>query len=373
MCQAGPVYLWIYLILLLSSSLTSAKNYDVYRADYAKGAFCVALAGACASDNNPENSFFQNPASLQAGSPDWVYDGDYNPSDNTEPGMKTSNEISDATYMGGIAKSGDEWGVGIAFSGRLSNVKAQSTIFDDSDIGHPINTTNSSTTLMFNIPIAKKVTPQFTAGVAVIGLYYRETLAVEGSSASKTTAINKLPKLGLSIGGLYSINSYFRVGSWLRLPITYDVNQYLKYQGFGSPVTINETVSLMYPYMSATGISIMPWADQRTIFFDIDVIGTTLYGYERTLDSFERETNDHVLRAKGRIAVLEPHLAWRSPWWAGSDGTYTVGAYYETSRWRDLPSRFHGVVSVAYKFSLGEPIVALDYAKDFMGLQISFR
>ena len=366
--------LFLGIISIASAPVASfAKNYDAYRSDYAKGAFCSAIAGACASDFNPENSFFQNPASLESSTPDLVYDGDYNPSDNLEPGMKVGNEVSDSTFMGGVAHAGPEWGLGFAFSGRLSQVKASSTLFDDNDVARDIKTTTSGTTLTFNIPAAIKLTPNLVVGAALLGLYYKENINIEEAPSSNSSAIDKLPKLGLSIGALFTLNQYFRVGSWFRTPITYSVHQHIDYQKFGSPLIFDEDINLKYPFMSATGISIMPWGDTRTLFVDIDVVGTTLYGFERTLDTFEGAANDRALRAKGRKAVIEPHIAWRSPWWTESLGTFTVGYYFETSRWRGLPGRNHLVASVSYKLSLGEPIIALDVAPDYFGMQISFR
>ncbi len=366
----------VLVICLLSySSIGYAKFYDMYRADYTKGAFCSALAGACASDNNPENSFFQNPASLESAGTELVYDGDFNPSDNLEPGMKTSSVLDQSTYMGGIAIAGPMWGYGLSMSGRSSSVNASATLVDDQDRSQSLNTKNSSTTIFFNFPFAKRVSPKFSVGIALLGMYYLESFEIENSPKSKTNSLDKFPQLGLSLGYLYSFSNYFRIGSWFRSPITYYVKQEIDVQQFSNQVRITEDLGLNYPLIFSNGISYMLWGDQRTFLLDLDLVGKTTNGFERTLDVFSTAVNETsaAARFKGRKIALEPHLAWRSPWWTGAKGTYTLGTYYENGRWDKIFGRIHGVTSVAYELGIFEAIVAVDVAKEYFNLLFSFR
>ena len=88
---------------------SSARYYDLYRADYTKGSYCSAIGGACASDIDFDNSFFQNSASLTAGGADFDYDYDYIEGNNLEPGMKGANSVSETSFMFAIAYSKRNW------------------------------------------------------------------------------------------------------------------------------------------------------------------------------------------------------------------------------------------------------------------------
>lgn len=354
-----------------------AKYYDMYRSDYAKGAFCSAIAGACASDDNPENSFFQNPAALESGPSDFIYDADYNPADNLEPGMKTSTEVNSTTYMGGFGFTGTEWGAALSFAGRTSQVKASATLYDDQNNTKEISTTTSNKTMFFSLPVAKRLLPQWSVGIGVSAFYYSESFDVLGSLSSKTVNVDNVPQLGFTAGTLWSASKYYRFGAWFRTPITFYVHQNIDIQQFSNVIHVEEDVGLKYPWVLASGLSLMPWGDKRTILLDLDVIGTTSEGYERTLDTFSSVANgtSSASRAKGRDVALEPHLAWRSPWIPNPKFTYSLGTYYENGRWAGIDGRVHGVAGLAYHVGWAgvETILMLDVAREFFGLQFSFR
>ena len=352
-----------------------AFTYDMYRNDYAKGAFCTAIAGACAADIDPANSYFQNPASLEMGEPGLNFDGDYKPADNIEPGMKTSNQVTENTFMGGVGYAGDQFGWAFSISGRTNNVKSNASFLNELDQVRTLASEDSNLTLLFNIPVAYRINSDLSVGASLNGIYYSEKITVEGAKVSATSAVNKFPSFSLRFGSIYRLSPYFRIGGWLRTPMTFSVVQDLNYSTSTFSVNSSERVDLHYPFMSSIGLSFMPFADKRTILFDLEFVGTTLYGFERTLDTFDSASNTSVKRAKGHKMVIQPHLAWRSPWTEGSLGTYYLGTHYESSRWEGLSGRIHGVTGVSYVVkSLDiETILAIDLASDFVSLQVSFR
>ena len=362
-------------VLWIISLDATASIYDMYRSDYVKGAFCVAVAGACSADKNLENSFYQNPASLESGEPDLVYDADYNPSNNLEPGMNVGDKINSAFYTAGIARAGDVWGFGFAFSALTASVDAQASLSDSfTGEARTVATNNSSTTFLFNIPISMRLSSKWSLGLSLNGMYYQESFKVTGSPKSSTASVDRLPQIGVTLGGVYIPNEIIRYGSWLRTPITYYVQQNIVTQVASTQTAVVELVGLSYPILFSNGISITPFHDLKTILFDLDLIGTTANGQERTLDRFATvENSSAFLRAKGRSIAIEPHLAWRAPWWEGSKGTYTLGSYYENGRWDQISGRLHAVTSLAYDLKFAELIVALDVARSYTNIQFSFR
>ncbi len=379
--RQNPLARVVELILLQTLTFTTSSYsdyYDIYRADYPKGAFCAAIAGSCASDNDPENSFFQNPAAIAPLSVEegyFIFDGDFNPGGNLEPGMNTGGEISETTFMGGFGYFETTWGAGLAFQGRMASLSTNATL--KSTLGEQkISSTTESSTLLINFPFAVKLTSSLSAGASIYITRYSETLGLEGATA-KTSDYHKIPTLGFSLGLLCDWKT-FRYGSWFRSANSYWVVQEFSLNRLGNNISTSEIIGLHLPWVWSNGISLLPFDDEKTILFDLDLIGMTSEGFQRTLDVFA--TSDSVsFRKKGRYLTLEPHLAWRSPWWHGSKGTYYLGSYYETPRWEGLSGRLHGTAGISYKIgnvpvlSSIETIAAVDLANDYFSLIFSFR
>ena len=364
----------LFLLSLLTCTSAWAKTYDAYRADYSKGAFCIAVAGACAAGQSPDNSFYQNPAALAFASPgEWVWDLDFNPSDNVEPGFQPSTEVRHTTFMGGVARMGETWGAGIALTARFSRIQSPSQFYTSNLTPHVFDKTNSTNVVRLLLPFSYRASSRLKLGMSLVGLYYHETLAGQGTEGTFSSSNSALPRLGLSFGANYEISSRWRIGTWLRSPFSYTFHQNITLKNASEQVVYNEDVDIQFPLLIALGSAIRPWEDSRSISFEIDGIGTTFDGLERTLDVFEGSSDSTFQRAKGRTLVFEPRIGWKSPWRSDSEGTYTLGAYYEPSRWDAIIGRFHAVGSIAYRWKGIEGIVALDFARQFSALQISFR
>lgn len=361
---------------------TWARYYDLYRADYPKGAFCAVIAGACASDNDSESAFFQNPASaIPPGAEEsFQFDGDYGPLNNLEPGMKTSSEVDQTLYMGGIGLNGKKWGWAASLTGVSVSMKTKGQVVDDSDRTQNVTAKDTNYTILLNVPVAYRLTKTLSVGASLFSLYYYEALQVEGAPKSSTKPIETFPPIGFRFGYLWAPSKNFRMGSWARTAITEYVTQDITVSQFSTQIQITEQLGLHDPWIIANGISIMPWADDRTVLMDLDIIGTTSNGYLRTLDTFANATKNTGFRQKGRQVALEPHLAWRSPFSNHSKFWYFLGTYYENSRWDGLPGRIHGTFGLSYKIKLLrsligdiEMIVGGDVAKNYFDLQFSFR
>ena len=361
----------VYLGLLPYDA--QARVYDLYRADYPKGAFCSAIAGACASDLDLENSFFQNPAALTAGPPNWNFDGDYTNNSNLEPGMKGTNDVTEAQFMGGFGWAGEKFGAGFSFSGRREQVGAQVSLIDDQGFSRNLPLQTSATILELHLPLAYRVDPSLSVGISLNGSFYSQSLAVNGAPAFAGSGDGEL-RLGFSVGAIKTINEKVRLGSWWKSPTTsYDSVQFVT-QAFSNQLTYNEDLALHFPWIWATGISFAPWEDARTFFLDLDLIGNTFAGTQLTYDTFVSAVGDKGTRFKGRSVVIEPRLGYRMPWHEQSQGTLLLGTYYETSRWEDLSGRLHLTGGVSYKvLSWLELMGGLDVAKDFFQLFVTFR
>ena len=360
-------------VIFITSNEAYSRYYDIYRSDYQKGAFCALIGGACASDVNHENAYFQNPGSLTAGDSGIDLDGDYANDSNLEPGMKGTNDVEQVTYMAGASRTGKSFGFGFAFSGRLMKVRSKATLSDDSGNTETLASKDRVNSAVFNVPLALKISNHLSIGVSVLSMYNSEQIQVDAASKADSYNIDKLPPLAYSAGFIYD-DKYFRFGSWMRSPLTFYSHQDIIVSSITSTISISEDIALNFPWLWASGFSVLPWGDERTFLFDIDIIGPTKYGYQRTYDSFATVASDKGLRQKGRTTVVEPHFGFRTPLWLNSPASILLGSYYETSRWEGLSGRIHGTSGIAIKaFGWVEGLVGIDVAKDYFSLQLTFR
>jgi hypothetical protein len=366
--------LLLFINIILFPSVCRARTYDIYRSDYPKGAFCAVIAGACASDNDQESAYFQNPASLTAGPPDFSFDGDFDQSSNIEPGMKGTNEVTESSYMGGLAVVGKKWGMGLAFDGRKDTVKSNTTISDQNDVARNVLLTSSASTWFFHVPFAWRVSQSTSLGITLTGMYFTENFAASTGETSHTQRLNSLPHISLTVGGIFSSSKFFRVGTWLRTPLL-DYNKLdIQFRSFGYTLDYSENLALYYPWIWATGLSVMPWQDEKTLLVDVDVVGSTDRGYLLSYDSFSAAVNDTRLKAKGNTIAFEPRLGYRSPWRRRSKGSYLFGTFLEPARTAGVDSRLHLTGGLAYNVgNFLEFLAGVDAAKGFFKFYLSFR
>ncbi len=351
-----------------------ARSYDMYRADFEKGAFCSAIGGACASDEDLENGFFQNPAALVAHANDWNFDGDYGGSSNHEPGMKGADAVRESRYMFGAGFSRTNWGYGFSFTGRKDSANSDVSTYDQNGNPETARLTTTNSLSMFNFAAGRKIGPQIFAGAGFTTMRFDQSLALENPVAVASNKPRSFPGLGVSIGAINNISKRIRAGSWFRTSLVAHNNVKIAVRPVLTPVDYSENMALTMPWMLANGISYMPWADARTFFFDINLIGNTPGGYQLTNDTFASLLSDRRLRAKGRAVSVEPRLGYRTPWPTNSKLTFLAGSYYEGSRWDGLPGRIHLTGGAAYKtFKWLELMGGVDVAKNFFQLFLTFR
>lgn len=363
--------LWLLIHLYDSSD---ARTYDTYRADYAKGAFCSAIGGACSADIDPENAYFQNPAALAAGKLGLSFDGDYNSSANLEPGMKAKNDVSEASYMGGISYSWTKFGIGLSINGRNDTVRSQASLLDDQGKTQVLSLADSSTRVEVRLPIAFGIAPKWTVGVGFTTLFYKDTIDLPGATAAKVTQIEKFPSLSLTVGVIYAASQMWKFGSWIKTPQIYYENVKIHVDTFGNTLDYQEDVALRVPWIWSTGARWSPGPRGMHLFFDVDVIGATQNGYLLTYDTFAGAIGERGLTAKGRNIAVEPHVGWSAPWTASSRGTYLLGSYYENGRTQAINGRVHGTAGIAYDLkNWVEGLVGIDFARDFFQVLLTVR
>lgn len=378
----GPPFLYFFLTLIIGlcwEVSSEARFYDMYRADYMKTSFCIAQGGACVSDVDPEMSFFQNPAALEAGEEGLVYDGDYQflpDSQTLEPGQKNANNLQENSFLAGGGYAGKKWGMAVAAYGRFDEIKTQASLIDaNGNQTDPFNIKYKSTSVEGRIPVAFRTTKNFSWGFALTFLYRHEVLVIDNAPKSSTENIDKVPYPGLAAGLIWRMNSKLRFGLMAQSATSFYIRQSIDANANGQSINFTEDMGLIYPWTVKTGLSIMPWGEAKktTFFLDAHMIGNTPSGFQRSYDVFGSAFNDAGLRAKGRDVVLEPHIGFRTPWSQGSKFTIYLGSYYENSRWDGIPGRAHGSAGVAYNFGFAEVIVAADISRDYKDLEFSFR
>lgn len=371
--------LLIFIFIAASSSLAQARVYDIYRADYTKGPFCSTIAGACASDVDFDSSFFQNPASLEAGRENWDYDYDFNKKNSLEPGAQKDNEAEESTFMAGFIWAGEKWGAGLSFTIQNDNVQSKASLTDDQGRSQAINVSAQASTYIFTAPLAYKYSNKLSFGTAVSFLYQNHNIDVAGVNSSSKPFSN-LPTPSFTMGTIYKYSENLRLGSWFRTTSSYGYSMNLDFQSFGNQLTYKEDINLVFPWMLAIGASYMPFEDERTLFMDVDVVGATTNSYLMSYDTFTNLVNDKNLVKKGRNIVAEPRLGWRSAFGRESKATYSLGLYYENSRWEGEDGRMHCTGGVSYKWPLQflifdgvELMVGIDAARDFYQFFLTYR
>lgn len=363
---------------------SSARYYDLYRADYTKGSYCSAIGGACASDIDFDNSFFQNPASLTAGGADFDYDYDYIEGNNLEPGMKGANSVSETSFMFAIAYSKRNWGIGLSVSEQRDEVDATTSLIDDQGATQLLRTISTANTWVINIPLSYRITRQFHFGAALVTMFQHQEVKPEGTDTfSSTAAAQSGPSFGASLGSIYEFSPFSRFGIWARTPITYYLTQDISTAAFGSKIDYHEDIGLNLPLLCAAGYSFNPWEDKAVFMFDLNYVGVTRDGNLLSFDTFSSETSQAGNRkviAKGRKPVVEPRMGLRTPWWHGSNGTLMLGSYYENSRWENYRGRPHLTGGLAYKLPFHVPLLdevelmaGFDVAKDYQQIFLTYR
>ena len=352
-----------------------ARSYDLYRADYPKGAFCEAIGGACSADPDLENAFFQNPSALTAREPDWNFDGDYNASSNLEPGMKGANDVSDSRFMAGVGWGGERWGLGFGISGRQSRVRSTATVIDAQALSHEVDLSTQSTLIEIHIPFSWKVSEDLSLGIALWAKSFAHSNSVNGGPADPGSA-DTFSAIGFILGFNQRLSSRFRVGSWLRSDLTQSQSIRLSSQALGSSQDYVEGLELHSPWILGNGVAASPWEDARTFFFDLDLIGPTRDGFQLTYDTFANEAAGGAgrLRHKGRSISFEPRIGYRTPAPGLPLTTLHVGAFYEDPRWEGLSGRFHGTGGVSYKVLRWlEVMGGFDVSSNYTNFFVTFR
>lgn len=359
---------------LFGSTNVHARVYDLYRADYPKGAFCSAIGGACASDVDPEDAFFQNPAALTAGEPDFSFDGDYTPSGNLEPGMKQNNDVSESQYMAGLGWSGEDFGIGGSITGRRDQVNSNVSVIDEQGLTQKFPLSSDALQLMVNIPLSFRISRSLSFGVALNGFSYSQTMSSSGGQRASSASPDAMFRLGFTVGMVGKMGKKFRIGSWFKSPITAYSSLDFQSDAYGNTLNYHEDMALRMPWIWAGGISYMPWGDERTILFDADVVGDTPGGYLLGYDTFATATGNSSIVQKGTHVVIEPRLGMRMPWSHGSPTTVLLGTYYETSRYQAIAGREHFTAGVAYKATNWiELMLGGDFSRDFSQVFFTFR
>ena len=357
------------------------RYYDLYRADYTKGPFCSVIGGACAADIDFDNSFFQNPASLTAGGSDWDYDYDLIQGSNFEPGMKGSNTVDSSTFMGAVAFSDKKFGMGLSFLKQSTSVSALGTFSDNAAGGHAQFQTHTEAILyQLNMPFSFRINPNFNLGFTLTALFIDQNTSVAGGTATNDSA-QPLPTFGLTIGGMYRLNSKFITGGWFRNPMTFYSTQNITTSSPFTKFNYSEDIALRFPWLWSAGIGWTPWSDKNGIYFDLDYVGSTENGYLLSYDNFASAEASSRLIRKGKDAVLDPRLGIRLPWYHGSDATLSFGSYYESSRWEGYGGLMHYTTGFSYRFPNFkflmfdgvELMAGGDFAKNYASIFFTYR
>ena len=361
-------------VALLAPKEGAARVYDLYRADYVKGAFCSAIAGACAADEDVENAYFQNPAALSAGESGINFDGDYNGSSNLEPGMKGSNDVSEVQFMAGFGWNFARWGAAISVAGRKDHVISNVSLIDEQGFTRKFPLTTDSTELQVRLPFSYQVDPKTSLGIALSVESVSQTIQGSQGTRAAISQVGFPIRLGLTFGGILRPSKKLRLGSWLRSPTSNYAKIDFAAQAYSNQLNYHEDVAYHQPWIWAWGGQWNPWSDRRAFLLDLDFVGPTSEGFLLTYDSFSTALGDARIRAKGRSVVVEPRLGYRGPWYPGSRGTLMLGGYFESSRWEGLRGRGHLTGGVSYPVSTWFELMAGgDIAKDFAQVFLTFR
>ncbi len=363
----------IFLLALFLAFLPGearARVYDLYRADYPKGAFCEAIGAACVADIDVVNSFFQNPAVLASGHADWDFDGDFAAKDNLEPGMASGNAVTEYVTDGGIAFSAGNFGFGASYLLQQDTVSGPISIYDDN--GAPFKTKRSAKASLqqISVPLALRISPRWSVGITPIFLSHRQSLGIDAST-DKTANDPSSTAFGLTLGALYSASKRAHVGSWLRIPTTLYERMSFSANVASTSIAYDEKFALRYPWIWALGFAYDASRD-TSLFLENDLIGTSDQGYLLSYDTLSSAVGDKNLVPKGRHVTAEPHWGLRER--LSSRYTLHLGGYYESSRWEGYSGRLHTTAGLSAKVAgFLEVIAGADVAPKFTQLLFTFR
>lgn len=361
----------LLIFLIFANSLAEARIYDLYRSDRRfKGAFCTAIGGACAADDDLVTGIFENPASLATGRADWDIDGDYATKSNLEPGMKDSVDRDERSAVLGASYSTGKFGLGGAFALQSDSVDSDLTVYDDSGLPKRARVHTNATLLQFRVPMAFQVSDALSLGFSVSASRHAQELLLTNSGANSDNGHSAFT-VGVALGALYSYSPRLRFGSWFRLPTT--LFETLTFSATSLATTINyrEELALHYPWVWAFGTQ---WrlGDSTFLFGELDVIGPTRHAYLFSFDTLSSFVNDAALTPKGRDVALEPHVGLRTP--ISGDTRLHVGSYYEAPRTAGVSARVHGTAGISFSaFHLCDVIGGIDIASRYKQFIFTFR
>lgn len=386
MCKWASHYAGCLIVLAIGLSMShpaSARAYDLYRADYFKGAFCSVIGGACAADNDFDSSFFQNPASLTAKGGNWDYDYDFIKDNNTEPGTDTANVNSQVTFMLAAAYSTEKYGLGISLTRVNHRVDAHAAFYDDA-AGAPIvfDTATRASNYQINAPFSYHFSRRLNLGATLNLNFFQQKTEITNSSTASYRSSSAFPVgLGFTLGAIYSLNERLNLGTWIRSPITYYYDQSIQASSSFTRFSYQEDMALNEPLVWAIGAAWTPWGNGTVFYYDLNVVGTTADGNELGYDSFATAAGSDRLVSKGRKIVIDPRIGARIVLPRYPTATLSLGAYYENSRWAGSDGFTHATGGFAYKFPNfkflmfdGVEIMAgLDVAKNYKTFFFTYR
>lgn len=351
-----------------------ARVYDLYRADYPKGAFCSAIGGACAADLDLENGFFQNPAALIGHPQDWNFDGDYSPSGNVEPGAQQQNDFKEGQYMFGAGWAGERFAAAISVTGRHDTVTSNASLINEQGLTQKFPLTTDATTLKFSLPFAYLIEQGFSVGIAFNVFTFNQSMITASRARATASTPDGALHFGFTVGLQKKLSERLSLGSWFKSPMTAYSTLDFHTQALGNQLDFSEEMAIHDPWIWALGFSFTPWSDERTLFLDANIIGNTDSGYLLAYDAFTAANGDNALIPKGRNIVVEPHLGYRTPLSFGPHMTLHSGLYYETSRYADRGGRPHVTGGLSSKaLSWIEVMAGADVGQDFTQIFFTFR
>jgi len=359
----------LFLFSLLQAAPALARDYDTYRSDYFKGAFCTAIGGACAADNDLVSGLFQNPAALATGEPDWDFDGDYASRDIAEQGVNGTSGAVDSSAVGGIGYSTGRWGAGLAFIWRRSSVNSPTTLVEDN--GKTINTTlyGNAYSAQIRLPVAYHFDNGGSVGITFsLNRQDQRLDLIDPSEAVQNQPSST--ELRFTVGGLMPISEKIRLGTWFRSGVT--LADYIAFTSTSTGfVSYKETFSQHAPWIWALGAAYEA-SPSWTLYAENDLIGNTPQGYLFTYSNFSASPPASALVEKGRSVVFEPHAGARHSF--NEKLGIHFGSYFENSRWEKVNGRIHGTAGVSYQFGkLVEVIAGADVARSYTQLFFTFR
>ncbi|HEY8278201.1 MAG TPA: hypothetical protein VIH99_01170 [Bdellovibrionota bacterium] len=360
---------FVFLILLFTGSPAArAREYDIYRADYFKGAFCAAIGGACAADDDMVSGFFQNPAALATGEERWDFDGDYASRSILEPGLIGNSGAAESYAAGGIGYSPGSWGAAIAFNWKHSDVDSPTTITDSAGANLNTRLYGDAYIMSLRLPMAVHLGNGVSIGMTIsLNSQYQSLSLLDTAEVVKTSDHDE--SLRFSLGTLIPLSEKVRLGSWFRFPFSFEDDIQFSRSSTGA-VTYREAFSLHSPWIWALGAAVSS-VPHWFFYAENDLVGPTTGGYLFSYRTFSSSTAAAPPREKGRSVVFEPHLGARYS--IDDRWTLHLGSYYENSRWESVRARVHGTTGISRKVGNFELIAGIDAARSYSQIFFTFR